>query len=109
MDPRVIDAGEVPNNAVDTNIPRMHGGNHPPPRNPYHHVVSENVLRSYPLVGELHPTTSPTTAVSSSMVFQKQQKVQHQYGRSSSSTIVPTTAPTHHHHPGNVVPEDLTG
>ena len=45
MDPRVIDAGEVPNNAVDTNIPRMHGGNHPPPRNPYHHVVSENVLR----------------------------------------------------------------
>ena len=79
MDPRVIDAGEVPNNAVDTNIPRMHGGNHPPPRNPYHHVVSEDVLRSYPLVGELHPSTSTTTAVSSSMVFQKQQQVQHQH------------------------------
>ena len=99
MDPKAIDAGvgEVPFHAVDTNIPNINGGHQP------RHIVSENVLRNYPLVGESTPTsnTGMTTLLSHHPPTQQQQ-------HRSPSGNVSMPDPTHHQS-GHIVREMRDG
>ena len=66
MDQKVLDAGigEVPSHPVDPNIPSLNGGHHN-----HHHVISDNIARSYPLVGE---STSSNTGMATLSSQQQQ-------------------------------------
>ena len=94
MDPKALDAGvgEIPNHPVDTNNPNINGGHQP------RHVLSENVLRSYPLVSDLAPSsnTGITTLVPPSPTFQ------HRSISGASSIPAPT------HHSGHIVTDKRT-
>ena len=79
MDQKVLDAGEVPNHPVDTNIPSINGGHHN-----HHHVVPDTIARS------------PNTGVPTLTLQQQQQ--------TPSGTM---TAPIHH--TGHVIREMRSG
>ena len=95
MDPKAIDAGvgEVPSHPVDINIPSINGGHQP------RHVVSENVVRCYPLVGESVPSSTPGITTFSPQQHPMQQR--------SPAGSFPMPAPTHHI--GHIVREQRAG
>ena len=95
MDPRALDAGvgEVPSHPVDTNNPNINGAH------PTRHVLPDSVLRSYPLVSELAPTsnTGITTLLPPSPTFPHRQ----------SSGLLSMPAPTHHS--GHIITDKREG
>ena len=105
MDQTAIDAGvgEVPDHTVDTNIPTTqdHRHHHSYPHDRHYHppsrryVASENVLRSYPLVGEAPPPPSSSSIRLPTLLSQQQQQQ-----RSSIGTLnISAPHPPLHTHP----------
>ena len=96
MDPKALDAGvgEVPNHPVDINNPNVNGGHQP------RHVLSENVLRSYPLVAELGP---PSNAEITTLLPPAHPTFQHRSSSGASSMPAPT------HHSGHIITDKRTG